>query len=142
MIFRIECKCDSEGYPNFDIEAVSRAFQAKQMELQTSGIYDDRTDFTLIVQPFLFNTTQPPKTADGQIDLTFFAPDCFHFSQYGHALVAKGLWNNMVQPVGAKTMAMNYSDPTTALLCPSTSCPFIRTTKNSASCAHYLTPGM
>uniref|UniRef100_A0A914VYS3 Phospholipase B1, membrane-associated n=1 Tax=Plectus sambesii TaxID=2011161 RepID=A0A914VYS3_9BILA len=134
----VECKCMKET--TFDINAACKAYQAAQMDIQTSGIYDDRPDFTFVVQPFLVNTTQPPKTADGKIDLSFFAPDCFHFSQYGHAITAKALWNNMVQPIGAKTTVVNFSDPTTSLLCPASSCPFIRTTKNSANCAHYLTP--
>lgn len=25
---------------------------------------------------------------DGKVDLTFFAPDCFHFSKFGHAVVS------------------------------------------------------
>lgn len=39
---------------------------------------------------------------DGSADVSLFAPDCFHFSEYGHAVVGKNLWNNMLQPVGQK----------------------------------------
>ena len=32
----------------------------------------------------------------GEVDATFFAPDCFHFSSKGHGMGAINLWNNMV----------------------------------------------
>jgi len=28
--------------------------------------------------------------------MSFFTPDCFHFTMKGHEELAKGLWNNMV----------------------------------------------
>lgn len=33
---------------------------------------------------------------NGTVDLTYLAPDCFHFSVKGHHNVATALWNNMV----------------------------------------------
>lgn len=38
-----------------------------------------------VVQPFVTNM-KLPKTKDGATDLRYFAVDCFHFSQRGHAL--------------------------------------------------------
>lgn len=38
-----------------------------------------------VVQPFVANM-KLPKTKEGITDLRYFAVDCFHFSQRGHAL--------------------------------------------------------
>jgi len=139
LLHVFECSCESDNsFTNADIQRVCQAYQVTQMELQTNGTFE-RDDFTVIVQPFLRDTTEPPRTANGQVDHGFFAPDCFHFAQYGHAMAAKGLWNNIMQPVGMKNTKYNLSDPTVALNCPDPNCPFVRTPKNSASCASFLT---
>lgn len=49
------------------------------LDLIYSGIYDQRDDFTVVIQPFM-SKTKLPRTFDGQPDLSYFAPDCFHFS--------------------------------------------------------------
>ena len=36
------------------------------------------------------------QTQNGKIDMSFFTPDCFHFTMKGHEELAKALWNNMV----------------------------------------------
>uniref|UniRef100_A0A914UZU2 Uncharacterized protein n=1 Tax=Plectus sambesii TaxID=2011161 RepID=A0A914UZU2_9BILA len=137
-----ECGCESDdAFTNQQMQAASQAYQAAQMQLQNNGTFESDT-FTLVIQPFLRDVTQPPLTSDGKVDLDFFAPDCFHFSQLGHAVAAKGLWNNIVQAVGSKTTNYDLSNEATALACPDPNCPFIRTTKNSANCAPYQTPGM
>lgn len=38
-----------------------------------------------VVQPFIANM-KLPENRDGTTDLRYFAVDCFHFSQRGHAL--------------------------------------------------------
>lgn len=50
------------------------------------------------------------------VDVSLFAPDCFHFSHWGHALMAKALWNNLFEPVGAKTSSFDVND--LRALCP------------------------
>lgn len=137
-----ECPCESNnGFTNSDISNACTAYQQEEMQLQTSGMFDQRDDFTLVIQPFLRDVTAPPLLPNGHVDLAFFAPDCFHFSQFGHAVAAKALWNNIVQPVGAKDTRANLSEVSAPLACPDPSCPFIRTTKNSVNCAQYMTPG-
>ena len=32
----------------------------------------------------------------GNVDMSFFAPDCFHMSVKGHRAIAAALWSNMV----------------------------------------------
>ena len=37
-----------------------------------------------------------PQDGNNNVDMSFFAPDCFHMSVKGHRAIAAGLWNNMV----------------------------------------------
>nr|XP_002121478.1 phospholipase B1, membrane-associated-like [Ciona intestinalis] len=104
----------------------NKQYQTLTQDLIASGRYDTRDDFTVVLQPFFRNTVLP-YTEDGQVDSTYFAPDCFHFSSKGHALGAVNLWNNMLQPVGAKTTEWDITD----LLCPSEEFPYIFTNLNS-----------
>ncbi|KAF8364218.1 hypothetical protein PRIPAC_91141 [Pristionchus pacificus] len=135
-----ECPCEREM--NFSDEAIReqcKKYMATEQELQ-DGRFDTTEDFTLVIQPFFEDLNVPPLLPDGEPDLSFFAPDCFHFSAYGHAVVAKTLWNNIMQPVGAKDKTANLTDLSQPLACPDKDCPFIRTTKNSDNCAQYMTP--
>lgn len=52
-------------------------------ELVDSGRYDTRDDFTVVLQPF-FKEFLAPRLDNGQVDLSWFAPDCFHFSAKSH----------------------------------------------------------
>ncbi|XP_038075458.1 phospholipase B1, membrane-associated-like [Patiria miniata] len=92
----------------------------------TSGMYDDREDFTVVYQPFFHETKLP--LIDGFGDISYFAPDCFHFGAKGHAETGNSLWNNMVQPVGSKTRKWTPNGPFT---CPTDASPFIYTNVNS-----------
>ncbi len=48
------------------------------IDLINTGKYDTRDDFTVVIQPFMAHTKTP--LIDGEIDYSYFAPDCFHFS--------------------------------------------------------------
>uniref|UniRef100_A0A914CKI5 Phospholipase B1, membrane-associated n=1 Tax=Acrobeloides nanus TaxID=290746 RepID=A0A914CKI5_9BILA len=136
-----ECKCDAwQNFTTADIADMCVKYEQAEVALQ-DGRFDDKDDFTLVNQVFFNNATEPPRLANGTVNLDFFAPDCFHFSQLGHAIVSTYVWNNMLEPVGSKNTQANLSVPTT-LNCPDPSCPFIRTTKNSQNCAQYLTPSI
>ena len=52
-------------------------------ELIESGRYDTTDDFSVVIQPYMrdFN---PPRLANGKVDLSYFAPDCFHFAAKSH----------------------------------------------------------
>ncbi|KAJ8309412.1 hypothetical protein KUTeg_014286 [Tegillarca granosa] len=50
--------------------------------LTENGRYDTKDDFTL---------------NSGDTDLSYFAPDCFHFSVKGQQAAATALWKNMVR---------------------------------------------
>uniref|UniRef100_A0A1I8ITW1 Phospholipase B1, membrane-associated n=1 Tax=Macrostomum lignano TaxID=282301 RepID=A0A1I8ITW1_9PLAT len=110
------CKCpafpESEEQEQ-EIANLQKDYQRLLNELIDSGRYDTRDDFTVVNQPFL-RDSQPPRI-NGEIDFDFFAPDCFHFGVRGHSAAGKGLWNNMLEPVGQKTT--NW-DPAGSFSCP------------------------
>ncbi|KAG9268279.1 phospholipase B1, membrane-associated-like [Astyanax mexicanus] len=92
------CSCvvkPAEG--SSDLQALTnlnRAYQSSVRNLVSSGRYDTRSDFTVVVQPFMRDVTLP--MLNGKPDRSFFAPDCFHLSQKSQSLMARSLWNNMV----------------------------------------------
>ncbi|XP_076815182.1 phospholipase B1, membrane-associated-like [Clavelina lepadiformis] len=109
-----------------NIREINKRYQTLVEDYILSGAYDTRDDFTVVLQPFLRDTVLP-YTEDGQVDATYFAPDCFHFSTKGHAMGAINLWNNMLEPVGNKTTKWSITD----LKCPTTEAPYIYTNVNS-----------
>ncbi|KAK0428007.1 hypothetical protein QR680_010540 [Steinernema hermaphroditum] len=139
-LFECECEIDQQ-FTNEEMSNVSLAYMQAEQQLQDSGMFDAKDDFTFVIQPFFEKIVQPPLLPDGKVDLSFFAPDCFHFSQFGHAAVAKELWNTIVQPVGVKQRQVNLTNYDVPLRCPdaSNACPFFPTTKNSANCVKYWT---
>jgi len=132
-----ECKCESDkNFTNAEIDAACTSYQVAELSLQTSGKFE-KEDFTLVIQPF-FNEIRNPPMQNGHVMLSLFCPDCFHFAQLGHAHVATWLWKNIMEPVGSKTIMADLSTPP-PLACPDTTCPFIRTVQNSASCGQFYT---
>ncbi|KAM9297857.1 phospholipase B1, membrane-associated [Morus bassanus] len=107
----------------------NRRYQERTRQLVESGRYDTTDDFTVVMQPFLMNVNMP-KTQEGLPDSSYFAPDCFHFSQKAHSQAARALWNNMLEPLGKKTDNQQIEDEI-VLKCPSKAEPFLRTYKNS-----------
>jgi hypothetical protein len=117
-------------------------YQKVVSDLIASGRYDKRDDFTVVIQPFMANT-QIPYKANHQIDFSYFAPDCFHYSGKiiflrlinpyihlgkGHSQAALSLWNNMLEPVGGKKSTWHMGE---TLKCPTKEYPYIFTSQNS-----------
>ena len=75
--------CPCAAFPNAsDSEILDRwipLYHQYLLDLVNSDRYDRRDDFTVVVQPFMAHT-KLPRTDDGQIDFSYFSPDCFHFS--------------------------------------------------------------
>ncbi|KAM9777533.1 phospholipase B1, membrane-associated-like [Neosynchiropus ocellatus] len=117
------------------VDDFNKAYQHAMRTLVDSGRYDTHHNFTVVLQPF-FREVFLPLTEDGRPDRTFFTPDCFHLSQRAHTLMAKALWNNMLEPVGNKTFTQDFMAGID-LKCPSEEAPFIRTAFNS----NYTFPG-
>ncbi|KAJ6666857.1 hypothetical protein lerEdw1_018859 [Lerista edwardsae] len=95
-----------------------------------SGHYAQRTDFAVVVQPFFRNTFMPLNN-DGKPDLSYFAVDCFHLSEKGHAEMAMALWNNMLEPVGHKQTYNNFMYNRSKLKCPTSEHPYFFTSRNN-----------
>ncbi|GMS94919.1 hypothetical protein PENTCL1PPCAC_17094, partial [Pristionchus entomophagus] len=137
---RLNCVLVFKNFTTGQLRGICNEYMPKEDEIQKSGIFDTSDEFTVIVQPFFEKYDRAPFLPNGNEDLPFFAPDCFHFSQYGHSVVGKSLWNNLLEPLGSKSKYVNLTDLSSPLNCPDPSCPFIRTTKNSQDCVKYMTP--
>jgi hypothetical protein len=131
-----ECGCESDfNFTDSMMSQLCTQYQIQEKVLEDNGTFEEE-DFTLVTQPFFNDVTTPPML-NGSVNLYFFCPDCFHFSQLGHAGVATYLWKNMLEPVNNKTTKGELSTPALPLSCPDPECPFIRTTKNSINCSMY-----
>ena len=116
------CKCIDESvtheYHKKYIKTINKLEEFARKEIE-------RDDFTVVIQPFAGLTKMPQKDP-----FSYFAPDCFHFSQKGHLNAAVDLWNNMLEPVGSKTEELSIGQP---IKCPTKSNPYFYTHKNSLS---------
>ncbi|KAF8373666.1 hypothetical protein PRIPAC_80095, partial [Pristionchus pacificus] len=137
-VHEFECNCEgNKTVTDETLSGICHSYMDKMREMQESGEFDTTDDFTLIIEPYLSMAEDIGRNPDGTPNMDFWAPDCFHFRAYGHAIVAKNLWKNMMQPVGGQSAA-NLTDDGEPPLCPDESCPFIRTTKNSDDCKPYI----
>uniref|UniRef100_A0A8B9DEH9 Phospholipase B1, membrane-associated n=1 Tax=Anser cygnoides TaxID=8845 RepID=A0A8B9DEH9_ANSCY len=106
IIMRLSCPCvlkyDDNSSEVEQLVNFNKRYQERTKELVESGRYDTREDFTVVLQPFLTHVNMP-KTQEGLPDSSYFAPDCFHFSQKSHSQAARALWNNM--PADVKIIA-------------------------------------
>ncbi|NWV05930.1 PLB1 Phospholipase, partial [Ptilonorhynchus violaceus] len=133
VLMRLLCPCVINPQDNSNelkkLVYFNRRYQERTRQLVESGRYDTKDDFTVVMQPFMTNMDMP-KTQEGWPDASYFAPDCFHFSQKAHSQAARALWNNMLEPVGEKTDSQRLEDEI-VLKCPNAAEPFLRTYKNS-----------
>jgi len=122
------CPC---GTDPADMPAVAQAVkdynaETEKMIKEATHLTTDRKDFTVVYQPMM-RDNDIPRNPDGGADLSFFAPDCFHFSRKGHNSVAKFLWNVLFVPVGKKPTSTPYD---VKLYCPAKD-ELIKTARNS-----------
>ncbi|KAM4694182.1 phospholipase B1, membrane-associated [Discoglossus pictus] len=141
-IMRGLCNC-VVGFPenSTEIETLrlfNKEYQEKTRQLVETGRYDTKEDFTVVIQPLL-ERLEIPVGEDGIPDRSFMAPDCFHFGEKAHAQGARGLWKNMLEPVGQKTDNQKL-DEDISIACPPQGVPFIRTAKNSNYVYPTITP--
>ncbi|MCJ8743762.1 hypothetical protein PDJAM_G00097890 [Pangasius djambal] len=114
-----------------ELKLINQEYQIEVEQLISGERYNGREDFTVVLQPYLQNTTIP-LDKDGNPDLSYFTLDCFHFSERAQAEMAISLWNNMLEPVGNKQTFNNFTYDRTKLKCPSENLrPFIYTKMNS-----------
>lgn len=121
-----------------ELVAINEEFQRRLKVLLQGDRFFKNDSFAAVLQPFL-EVAGPARLPNGSLDLSFFAADCFHFTVRGHEELAKGLWNNMFQPVGGKEMIESFSTPV-RVNCPSQEHPYIYTgPRGTSSSAPTLT---
>jgi phospholipase B1 len=129
LLHSVECSCSTSNDAKVR-EQVARAlveYNKLLVALRDEPEFNNRTDFTVVIQPFLQDTVVPlDKT--GKPDLSYFAPDCFHFSGLSHDAAGVALWNNMVEPVQSKSTKWTLGE---AIKCPPQG-RYLYTNKNSA----------
>uniref|UniRef100_A0AAQ6IS46 Phospholipase B1, membrane-associated n=1 Tax=Anabas testudineus TaxID=64144 RepID=A0AAQ6IS46_ANATE len=108
----------------------NRAYQVHTMrELIDSGRYDTHNNFTVVLQPFFREVFLPLQEVGRETLETSLL-------QRAHTLMARALWNNMLEPVGNKTFTQDFT-VSIDLKCPSETNPFFKTALNS----NYTFPG-
>ncbi|XP_071080759.1 phospholipase B1, membrane-associated-like [Haliotis cracherodii] len=133
-VLHVACRCAAfpDGAEGEElIVQTTNGYHSQTEQLVSTGRYDIKDDFTVVVQPFLKETFLP-RTADGKPDFSFFAPDCFHLSRKGQAAAANSLWDNMIEREGGKRVSWTPGQP---IECPSEASPFFFTRKNSNATA-------
>ncbi|XP_053315060.1 phospholipase B1, membrane-associated [Spea bombifrons] len=120
------------------LKSFNKQYQEKTRQLVESGKYDTKDDFTVVIQPLL-EQLEIPLNAEGVPDRSYMAPDCFHFGEKAHAQAARGLWKNMLEPLGQKTTGQDL-DADIPISCPPPNDPFLKTAKNSNYTYPTITP--
>ncbi|CAD5125345.1 DgyrCDS13584 [Dimorphilus gyrociliatus] len=121
------CSCARNSDTRPELRPVQLGYHLRVDELISSGRYDTRDDFTVVVQPHMRDLV-PPRLPNGEYDKSFFSPDCFHPGRKGHAGFALGLWNIMLTK--EKPYEISIED-TQDFRCPTEQEPYIFTRLNS-----------
>lgn len=98
------------------------AYQRGLSELVLGSKYQSDT-FTVVLQPWYTNFE-----VIGNVDRSYLAPDCFHYSIPAMEFASLATWNNLFQRVGEKQLDYRVGEPT---VCPSDDEPFLFTMENS-----------
>lgn len=126
----IECSClFGPAYSN--ARNLYRRLERKFVKIMERVSYRDEfhtKDFTVVYQPF-FKDASVFLDHSKKPDMTIMSVDCIHLSQKGHAVAGNGLWNNMLQSTGSKTLGLKplFRE----FLCPTEENPYLRTYFNS-----------
>ncbi|XP_046392269.1 phospholipase B1, membrane-associated-like [Ischnura elegans] len=132
MIF---CSCLFGGSDKGKADSVEKMTEGYwETERKVASLPKYETDeFAVVLQPF-FDGLRPPPLVETRFgispDLSYFAPDCFHFSQKGNAHMANALWNNMLEPIGNKSTPLEHNLLST-FHCPTRNAPYFFTARNT-----------
>ncbi|XP_049939390.1 phospholipase B1, membrane-associated-like [Schistocerca serialis cubense] len=134
LTHHVECPCLmgsrflAQRQQFFDI--MSR-WQQVDLDVAIDKRYAGLEDFAVVAQPFLLNASFLTVNTSGgpRTDFTVLSQDCFHLSQKGDALAANALWNNLMEPVGNKSL--EWQETFSRFLCPTQESPYIYTNENS-----------
>ncbi|KAI0237110.1 Phospholipase B1, membrane-associated [Lamellibrachia satsuma] len=124
------CHCALDGETRQELRPVQlQYYEALKQLIEESGRYDQKDDFSVVLQPFMRDWL-PPKDKYGDFDKSYFSLDCFHPGRKLHQTMAYSLWNNMFIPVGEKPLVYDHLK-NKRYSCPTEAAPYIFTNKNS-----------
>jgi len=142
LVHKKECPIATDAHKDLWPQVIERMrkYQQQLKHLLATEYQDCGDNFAVVLQTFNENV-QYPETINGDEidgDLSFLAPDCFHFSQKGHAAMARVLWNSLITPVSVKpnsTVATEILEG--EIKCLDKNCPFLATNQNSQNCERF-----
>jgi len=102
-----ECTCVD---PDDGAHELHAEYVTALHEIENLPKYNDRADFYVVVQPFL-ELINIPRLPNGNPDMSYFAPDCFHFSDKAHTEAGLALWNNLMEPRASKKREWTVGEP-------------------------------
>jgi phospholipase B1 len=128
LLHSFECSCATSDDAAVRAQVSQALIQYNELliALRDEEEFNNREDFTIVIQPFLKNT-EVPRGSNNKPDLDYFAPDCFHFSELSHEAAGVALWNNMIEPVQSKSDKWTLGE---AIDCPAQG-QYFYTNKNS-----------
>ena len=129
QVYLTNCPCGpygSAGYSRTLFNQILEQYRQALRDLVGSGRYDNSDSFTVVLQPF-----QTTVQLNDVSDISSFAGDCTHFSAIGMRDLAVGLWRNLFEGVGEKSMALRI--PTEGISCPPDDQSFFLTARNGTA---------
>jgi len=131
LVEAIECVCGVSSDDNIreNITKTLGLYYNYTTSIINQAKYTNNDSWTVVIQPF-FSSITLPTLPDGEYDLSYFAPDCFHFSGKSHQVASIALFNSIHEDVGSKTTSLNVDS--ISLQCPVQG-ELLKTAKNSAN---------
>ncbi|KAH8376660.1 hypothetical protein KR093_000662, partial [Drosophila rubida] len=117
------CHCHVK-YNQAHFYSAAERFVNMQKEIAAMPEFQ-RDDFAIVNHGILRNISSLWSRND-VLDKSFMANDCIHFSQKGHAVLAKLLWNSLFAPTDF-TFNEAWRSPFEHFLCPKAESQFLRT---------------
>lgn len=100
------------------------------LQLAIVSMPEFRSDSFAIVSHGILRHLSQLWSKQGKIDRSYVSSDCIHYSQFGHAVLAKTLWNNMFDKTDFN-LTTAWQNPFEHFLCPRVETQFIRTNSDS-----------
>jgi phospholipase B1 len=112
LLHSYECPCGTSNDANVrkQVSQINDAYNAALQSLVNEAEFNNKDDFSVVVQPFLVDT-DIPRSSNGSPNLDYFAPDCFHFSYLSHDAAGIALWNNIIEPIPTKLTKWTIGEP-------------------------------
>lgn len=124
------CHCAVNQTTKEELKDIHMGYYTELKKLIDSGRYDTRPDFTVVFQHHM-RDLEPIVDENGDIDHSYFSPDCFHPSRKSHQGFAYMLWNVMLIPYQYKPVKYDVYENPYWFRCPTDEHPYIFTNLNS-----------